>query len=360
MKVLNDLGSWEALVDAGSGEVLLFEDKNQYAVRRIIGGVYPVSNDQRPPDGVEQQAWPMPFANVTIGGNTVISTAGGTLGCATGTATTALAGPFIRMNDNCGAINETAAGDLDLGFGPTPAATDCTVPAGHSVGDTKSSRSGFYELNRIVEQAKGYLPANTWLASQVTSNMNINLTCNAFWNGSTVNFYRDNGSQCRNTGEIAAIFDHEWGHGMDNNGTNPTISQPGEGIADIHAFLRLQTSCIGRGFWKNQTCTGYGDGCNGTPATGCTGIRDIDYTQRRCNRPHTVTYITQGFTSAQCGGGAAVPPCPAGGGTPCSRATHCEGSIVGETAFDLVRRDLTAAPFSLDSNTAHELGTRLF
>jgi hypothetical protein len=33
---------------------------------------------------------------------------------------------------------------------------------------------------------------------------------------------------------------------------------------------------------------------------------------------------------------------------------------VGETAFDLARRDLTAAPFNLDSNTAHELATRLF
>ena len=31
------------------------------------------------------------------------------------------------------------------------------------------------------------------------------------------------GSQCHNTGEIAGVMDHEWGHGMDNNGVNGNI-----------------------------------------------------------------------------------------------------------------------------------------
>ncbi|HET8643992.1 MAG TPA: endopeptidase, partial [Vicinamibacteria bacterium] len=287
--VAGDNGTWEGIVDAVSGDLLAFEDRNHYAQRTVLGGVYPVSNDQRPPDGIEQTLWPMPFANVVTTSGTVFTSHGGTLACTvTGNVSTTLAGQFVRINDSCGAINESGIGNLDLGSGPTPTATDCTVPAGHSVGDTKSARSGFYELNRIKEQARAYLPTNTWLQGQLPANMNLPMTCNAFWStgAGTVNFYRDSGSQCRNTGEIAAIFDHEWGHGMDANGTAGGVSSPGEGIADIHAFLRLQTSCIGRGFWKNQVCGGYGDGCNGTPTTGCTGIRDIDYTQRRCNRPH--------------------------------------------------------------------------
>ena len=73
-----------------------------------------------------------------------------------GTVSTALVGRYARINDACGAINETSAtGDLDLGFGPTPPATDCVVPPGHSPGDTKASRSAFYELTRINEQARG-------------------------------------------------------------------------------------------------------------------------------------------------------------------------------------------------------------
>src|SRR4030095_7753491 len=130
---------------------------------------------------------------------------------------TTLSGRFVRMNDDCGAVNEKSLfnSDLnfDLGFGP---GTACVVPPGHSAGDTHASRSGFYELNRLIEQAKGYLPANTWLQGQLTANMNIQDTCNAFWNGSTVNFFRSGGG-CANTGEIAAVFLHDGGHGMDTN-----------------------------------------------------------------------------------------------------------------------------------------------
>ena len=45
------------------------------------------------------------------------------------------------------------------------------------------------------------------------------------------------------------VFDHEWGHGLDDNDAVPTIAGPsGEGIADIYTALRLNDSCIGRNF----------------------------------------------------------------------------------------------------------------
>jgi len=342
--VKDSMGTWEGLVDAASGELLAFEDKNQYATRRITGGVFPVSNDQRPPDGIEQPGWPMPFANTTGGPNT--TTGGLVAGCLAGNLATTLSGPFIRMTDTCGALNETtAANDLDLGVS---AGTDCTIPAGHTTGDTHSARSGFYELNRIKEQARAYLytgPSSVWLNAQLTSNMNLNQTCNAFWNGSTVNFYRDAGSACRNTGEIAAVFDHEWGHGLDDNGVNGSISNPGESIADIHATHRLNDSCVGRGFFKNQVCGGYGDPCTGTPLTGCTGVRDADFAHHVSGQPHGITWIL-----SNCGGGSG----------PCGREVHCEGQTVSEVAWDLQFRDLRSAPFNYDANTALELSTRAF
>jgi len=343
-QVGDDQGTWESLVDARTGQVISFEDKNQYAARKAIGGVYPKSNDQRPPDGIEQQGWPMPYVDINDGSNTFFTDGGGTIGCTTGNVTSALNGKFMRMSDVCGAANESsAAGDLDLGFGPQPLDTDCTVPAGHSVGDTKSSRSGFYELNRLKEMARGYLPNNAWLQGQLTANMNIVASCNAFWNGSTVNFYRSS-AQCRNTGEIAAIFDHEWGHGMDNNGVNPGSSNPGEAIADMHSTMRLDDSCVGRGFFKNQTCGGYGDPCIGTPTTGCTGVRDADWALHVSGQPHGINWI-----QSNCGGGAG----------PCGREVHCEGQTVSEVAWDLQFRDLRAAPFNFDENTALELSSRL-
>ena len=95
---------------------------------------------------------------------------------------------------------------------------------------------------------------------------------------------------------------------MDNNGVNPNIAGPGEAIADIYALMRLDTSCIGRGFFINQTCDGYGDTCDGTPQTGCTGVRDIDYMNHRCDAPHTISWILNGFTDASAPTRAAPRP----------------------------------------------------
>ena len=364
-KIDGDLGNWEGLVDASTGTLLSFQDRNQYADGKITGGAYPVSNDQRPPDGIEQSDWPMPFADFTVDGVKRFTDSGGNMGCIPGSISTALNGIYLKMLDSCGAINEVGTNGIDLGEGPTPGATDCTVPVGHSSGDTKSSRSGFYELNRIAEQARGHLDAGTgggdWARAQLTANMNMPSACNAFWDGSAVNFFRSAlGSGCANTGEIAAIFDHEWGHGMDNNGTNPNIAGPGEAIADIYAALRLNTSCIGRGFFTDETCGGYGDACDGTPANGCTGVRDINYINHRCDAPHTITWIQSGFTDGQCAGPGGAPACPAEGSVgPCGRETHCEGYVMAETGWDLMTRDLLDPPFNYSTQTAHEIAARL-
>ena len=329
-----DHGTWEALVDAHSGELLSLQDTNHYqSVRRVQGGVQPVSNDGVPPDGVEQAGWPFPFADVaTTGGNYVTDMGGNLPVCATGSVSSTLNGRYVRMADVCGPINLTSAGNLDFGTG---AGTNCTTPGTGGLGNTHSSRTGFFELNNLIQQAKGQLPNNPWLDEPLIANMNINLTCNAFWGGSSVNFYRQGGG-CNNTGEIAAIFDHEWGHGMDDNDANGVISNPGEGIADIYMALRLKESCVGRNF-RNTNCGGYGNAC-----LSCTGVRDIDWDQRASHTPTTVSWI-----DANCGTG----PAPCGGGV------HCEGSVYAESLWDYFIRDLpTIMGYSTD--TALEVATR--
>jgi hypothetical protein len=60
------------------------------------------------------------------------------------------------------------------------------------------------------------------------------------------------------TGELSGVIVHEWGHGLDNNDNDGKISKPsGEGIADVYAALRMDDSCIGRGFFRSGgSCTG--------------------------------------------------------------------------------------------------------
>jgi len=316
-----DGGTWEALVDAYSGAMLAFEDQNQYAEAK--GGVYPKTNDGVNPDGAEQAGWPMPWLTVTGG----VTDTGGNAGVS-GSLTANLSGTYVRMSDNCGSISLTQSNNLDFG---TSGGTDCTTPGFGGSGNTHASRSGFYELNKIKEMARGQLPSNTWLQNQLTANMNINQTCNAFWNGSTVNFYRSGGG-CFNTGEIAAVFDHEWGHGMDANDVNGGIATPsGEGIADIYSALRLNDSCIGRHF-TSSVCSG-----NGDPCLTCTGVRDIDYLKRQSGNPHTYTW-----SNSNCGG-----------------SVHCVGAVYSEAVWSLWKRKLQSSPFNLDNNTAQEIVTRL-
>jgi hypothetical protein len=310
---------FEALVDAQTGELLAFEDTNHYA--EIRGGVLPVTNDGIVPDGVEQAGWPMPYQDTTLG---TTDTGGNVPG--DGSITATFFGPYVDILDNCGADSLTQNDNLDWG---TSGGTDCMTPGFGGAGNTHASRTGFYELNKIIEMARGHLPSNTWLQSRLRSNMNINRTCNAYWNG-TVNFYRSGGG-CNNTGEIAGVFDHEWGHGMDANDATPGIASPsGEGIADVYTALRLNDSCIGRNF-RSTVCSG-----NGDPCLVCTGVRDIDYLKRASGQPHDYTW-----SNANCGG-----------------SVHCVGGVYSEAVWSLWKRKLPTL-HGYDDNTAHEIVNRL-
>ena len=333
-EIRDNMGGWEALVDAQSGAVLSFRDMNHYAgTRKMIGGVYPFSNDGVGPEGTEQPGWPMPWADVSTPIGDFFTDAGGNLAAAVdGTITTTLDGRYILIDDNCGNVSESSGLHLDLG---QSSGDDCTTPPGGSAGNTHSARSGFYELNRVAEWARTRDPSNNWLNDQLEANMNINSTCNAFWGGGTVNFYRSGGG-CGNTGEIAGVFDHEWGHGLDDNDNNPNISFPGEGIADVYAALRLNNSCIGRGFWDSQLCTGYGD-----PCTECDGIRDIDFQKRQSGDPHDVDWAL-----GACGG------CGFFG------TSHCLGAVYAEAVWDLAKRDLPFL-YGTDTNQSLEITTRI-
>ncbi|MBP7147726.1 MAG: fibronectin type III domain-containing protein [Acidobacteria bacterium] len=336
LKVPGEPATWIAEVDADGGNVVALWDDTRYG--RVKGGVYPISNDQDCPTGCEQPEHPLPFVDFSENGGAVqYSGDHGLYSCTTlgSTMRTTLVGPYIRVNDNCGTIAQTTTcdDDLDLAVGP---GTDCQVPPGSSAGNTHSARTSFYHLNRSMEKGRAWLPNNNWLKQRVTDNVNINATCNAFWDGS-VNFYKSGGG-CRNTGEIMGVFVHEWGHGIDQN-DGGGYDNPSEAYADVVAFFETRESCVGRGFYMSQNCGGYGDAC-----LDCTGIRDQDWDKHASHTPVT----PGGFIRNNCGGGSG----------PCGKETHCEGYLAGNAVWDLAARDLPAA--GLDGASAWQLAERLF
>ena len=265
--------SIELWLDAHTGELVYAIDRLLTADARISGGIYAVSNDQ--PEVVRG----LPFVHVTNGGTKTADRAGVYDYAPPGsTATASLRGDFVSISDGCGASSLTspAGGGGDLEFGSS-GGTDCATPGVGGAGNTHSARTQYFHLNRVKDKARGFLNApvvtTPWLEATLTANVNINQACNAFWNGSTVNFYRSGsvGSTfCANTGENAAVALHEFGHGLDQrtNGSSPENGS-GEAFGDTVAFLETRESCIGRNFRPGVPCS---FGCNAA----CTGVRDVN------------------------------------------------------------------------------------
>jgi hypothetical protein len=356
---LPDDASWEVIVDAHNGEVLALQDTNHYASHQITGGVYPVTSTEICPTngtcGTLQSGWPMPFADTGFASPNNFTNSAGVFDWTSGTATTTLTGRYVDIVDSCGAVSNSS-GTGSIGLGGTNGQHDCTS-AGGGTGNTAASRTAFYEVNKLAEMARGWLPSNTWLQNRLTTNVNLNNTCNAFWGGGTINFYRSGGG-CRNTGEIAGVFDHEWGHGLDDNDAVGSLSSSSEAYADIAAIYRLQASCVGHGFiWTNnkgcgQTADGTGYNANEALtgaaycATDCSGVRDADWVKHNPSVPATAL----GFVCGQCTTGSG----------PCGRQVHCSAAPTRQAAWDFAARDLQSAPFNLDSQTAFIVANRIF
>lgn len=353
---------WNVVIDADKGSILSFNDLNLYATKKIVGSIYPVSCDGCCPSGCALQNVPAPYINTGFASPNNYTNYGGFYTYTSGTAVTTLDGKYVVIGtDYCGLVNEASAtGDILLGG--TNGQHDCTVPSGHSAGDTFSSRSCAIEVTHLNRQAASWINLS-WLDNPITCNVNIQNQCNAYASGDTINFFRSS-SLCRNTGEIAAVFDHEWAHGLDFADTAGG-SSPYEAIADLSAALRLQTSCIGRGFLSgyNLGCgqwlscpsnpgVSYGYNCDGYDSSECciecTGIREIDYAKHTGADADTVQNYVCAICSTQ---GSYFGPC--------GREAHCEGIPAAMVGWDLAMRDLQAPPFNYDNNTAFALTNKI-
>jgi hypothetical protein len=333
--------AWVGEVDARDGSISAFYEGTQYGAVR--GGVFPVSPDGDCANGgCETAGMPLPYADATEAGQTEqFGDSYGNLICVDpGAATeTNLIGPYVRIADTCGVLSQSATcgGGIDLGM---KAGENCAVVPGASPGNTAASRTAYYHVNRVAQVARFYDPANAWLNSRLTVNVNVNSSCNANWTGSVINMY-GSGSNCNNTGENAGILVHEWGHGYDQN-DGGGVDKPSEAYSDIVNIIAMRASCQGKGTYNDgSTCSGYGDAC-----LTCTGFREFDWNARQSHTPATPANFVLTRCSQDFGGG------------PCKREPHCESHISSEAMYDLATRDLPAS--GMDQASAWQLVDRLW
>jgi hypothetical protein len=144
--------------------------------------------------------------------------------------------------------NQSGPGLESAQIGPATLPIDLNF--GASGEDQLAQDSAFYWANFARDLAQTILgPADLPNLPVLT---NINETCNAFWNGSSLNFFKSGGG-CSNTAYSDVVM-HEYGHGIDAAKGGIVHAGYSEGFGDAMALLATRQPCVGRDFYGAGTC----------------------------------------------------------------------------------------------------------
>jgi len=126
---------------------------------------------------------------------------------------------------------------------------------------TIQERTAYWSVNEIHDHMKSVFPTFTGLDFSLETNVDEFGTCNAFFAGTSINFYQEglssNGTDyCEATGKIADVVYHEYGHAINSyrydGGTGMQNGALNEGFADVWAFTLSQDPVLGIGFYQNN------------------------------------------------------------------------------------------------------------
>lgn len=226
-------GMWTSLVDAETGELVTVWNEV-----RFLEGTLNIEHDDRNPNGGLTTSG-APLARV-VGAESVYTDVLGAYSVEPdeqGLLSADLNGSYIRV------VND----DGDEAFASWEGAdfTWTTDQADIAELDT------FVFLHHVKWWGEEYAPEVDMNSDKLRSTVNINSSCNAYYDGS-VNFYKA-GDGCNNTARLADVNYHEWGHGFHYysllaGSFDGAIS---EGIGDVTAVLQTGDPIIAPYFMQN-------------------------------------------------------------------------------------------------------------
>ena len=121
---------------------------------------------------------------------------------------------------------------------------------------TIQERTAYYAVNMIHDHLKTVFPTFTGLDSPMETNVDEFGSCNAFYDGSSINFYAED-ADCNATAKIVDVVYHEYGHAINGNRYGAFGMQNGglnEGFADLWAITLTESPVLGFG-WDTQDPT---------------------------------------------------------------------------------------------------------
>ena len=235
-------------VDAATGGLL--EARNEVHNIDVFGYVKGYASPGLLPDeaGNPPALLPINDATVTIsGGNSGYSDKTGLFNIVNGGSSNVTIGAnfdtghWCNVNDQSGtaiqSVSATATPGVEayLEFNPAPS-------------QYKTAQVNAFIHTGLIHDFIRERTSWTGMDFRCTTNVNLNSTCNAYFDGSSINFYRAGGG-CNNTGYTTVVA-HEYGHYIVAK-QNLAQGSFGEGYGDCCSELLYDTGRVGEHFFTN-------------------------------------------------------------------------------------------------------------
>ena len=248
--------AWRLTVDAMTAQLLEKKDMLEYigdtTTHAISGKLLANIHPQSPFDSSVTVGFP--YTRIVVDGKLIVTDSAGNWSADVGSATP----PFISIFAD--AYHHVERHDAP---NDTLRLTNLAAPYRAIWNDSNShaaERDAYYAAGYARRYALKLDTALSAIDAPFIVNVNLNETCNAFYDADSIslNFFKA-GNNCSNSGEIADVVYHEFGHrvahvryenGANGNLINYTL---GEGFADlISAFMRDDPR-IGIGFFADDS-----------------------------------------------------------------------------------------------------------
>jgi len=239
------------LTDAETGDILYTE--NLIIFINVTGNVQGKATQDKGADVCENElAENLMWARVNIGSTVAYADENGNFtipnsGSSPVTVESRLRGKWFRVFNQAG--DDTVLSKTVTPPGPA----DFMHNIGNNNEYIRAEVNGYYQANIVRDFTLIYNPDYPELdETEFTVNVNIASTCNAYYNGDSINFYRSGGG-CSNTA-FSTVVHHEYGHhlvAMAGSGQG----QYGEGMSDVMGVLITDDSGLAYGFFSDDCAT---------------------------------------------------------------------------------------------------------
>jgi MYXO-CTERM domain-containing protein len=236
-------GRWQVFTDPASGEPLVRRSLTRFGAGTVAFDA--VERWTGRPRGV----FPAPGLTVSVGGTNATTGADGGVtwsGASPVTVMASVVGPLVSVENRAGSVAQTSLSLTDAGMGVWIPGDDRELDA---------QLSTYVHAHVVKEYARRFAGDLEFLDEQLPVRVNIDDECNAFSDGTSINFFRES-DMCSNTGTIADVVYHEFGHSLHAHaiiqGVGFFDGAFSEGLSDYLSATILNDSGMGRGFFKTD------------------------------------------------------------------------------------------------------------